>query len=204
MVIAPPIVLGAASLVLEKMSLSVDGTSGHLHAAGLVSLLTALMPLGLLILGLVALVYVKTRSFGFILVFSCVAFTVVASSIIDLRQTLREVAFEKLILRTTSLVEAIHAYERVRGEAPEKLNHIVPQYLKEIPGTQLGAYPKFEYQRLPDPDLMAGNTWMLALPISASPRSRLVYLPARNYEFLEGTKQSILNWVYVYQQPPGR
>ena len=202
--VIPPLALGVATLVLENMSLGPQGNIGHSHAAGIISLLTSLVPLVLLLLGFVALVYVKNRLVGLMLVVCCVTFTIVASSIIDLRQKIRDSAFEQLVLRSEPLVRAIHEYEDIRGLAPEKLVHIVPQYVREIPTTQLGAYPDFEYRKISDPALMAGNTWLLELSISTSPESRLVYLPGQNYDVLEGIKQPVVNWVYVYQRPPGR
>ena len=201
---APPLVLGMVILVLERMSLGVDGTIGHSHAAGLVSLLVTLLPLVLLLLGFVALVYVKNRLVGFLLMASCVAFVVTASTITDLRQGIRDKAFENLVLRTQPLIQAIHEYERIRGAAPDTLSYLVPQYLRDIPSTGLGAYPEFDYQPVPDPTVVGGNTWMLALPISTSPESSLVYLPGQNYEVLAGVKESVADWAYVYQQPPGR
>ena len=119
--IGPPLVLGLAILLLEKMSLAPGGAIGHTHAAGLVSLLVTLLPLVLLLLGFVALVYVKNRMVGFMLMASCIAFTVAASTITDLRQNIRDTAFESLVLRTGPLIEAIHEYERIRGVAPDEL-----------------------------------------------------------------------------------
>lgn len=202
--IGPPLVLGLAILLLERMSLAPDGSIGHTHAAGLVSLLVTLLPLVLLLLGFVALVYVKNRMVGFMLMASCIAFTVAASTITDLRQGIRDTAFENLVLRTGPLIAAIHEYERVRGVAPDELDYLVPQYLRSIPATELGAYPEFDYQTVSDPALVGDNPWMLALPISTSPESSLVYLPRQNYEVLTGVKEPVGNWAYVYQRPPGR
>lgn len=204
LVVFPPAALGIAILVLEKMSLTPSGNIGHLHAASLLTVISALIPLVLLLLGFIALAYVKNRMVGMTMVMACVAFTLMASTITNLQQGLRNTAFEKLVARADTLVQAIHQFEHIRGNPPDKLSQLVPQYIREIPATGLGAYPAFKYQRLTDPNPMPDSNWMLVLPISTSPQSRLVYLPERDYETLSGTKEPLANWVHVYQLPPGR
>ena len=191
-------------LVLEKLSLTPHGSIGHLHASGLLSLISALIPLVLLLMGFIALAYVKNRMVGIMLVVSCVAFTLMASIITNLKQEIRDAAFTNLVARAQTLVQAIHDFENIRGRPPETLSQLVPQYIREIPLTGLGAYPVFEYHPLTDSELTPGSHWQLSLPISESPQSQLIYLPGQNYEHLEGVKDPIVNWVHLYQRPPGR
>ena len=133
LIIIPPLALGLSALILEKMSLDPTGSIDHSHAAGIVTLVLSLLPLLLLLLGFIGLIYVKNRLIGFMFICSCLTFTIVASSITDLRQSIRETAFEAFALRSVPLVRAIHECEQIRGFAPETLGVIVPQYVREIP-----------------------------------------------------------------------
>lgn len=58
---------------------------------------------------------------------------------------LRNEAFGLLAARSADLVHAIAAYNRATGAPPPALAALVPQYLSEIPGTGMSAYPDYEY-----------------------------------------------------------
>ncbi len=63
------------------------------------------------------------------------------------------------------LISAIDQFAEKTGTRPERLNQLVPDYLREIPGTRVARFPEYQYE----PDVVEdGKTllWRLSLPIA--------------------------------------
>lgn len=62
----------------------------------------------------------------------------------------RKAGFEAAARRAEPLLTAIRAYSDDKGEPPQALDELLPQYLREIPETGLQRCRRFEYRLLPD------------------------------------------------------
>lgn len=65
--------------------------------------------------------------------------------------------------RAQPLIAAIAAFERDRGAPPPDLEALVPDYLPTLPGTGLGACPRFDYSRDPAVGTTPAPAWQLQL-----------------------------------------
>jgi hypothetical protein len=101
------------------------------------------------------------------------------------------------------LVGAIGRYERDNGRPPDSLAVLVPKYLSQVPGTGMGAYPNYEYERTSentDPRVKQAG-WELRVPCSSDPLNWDVffYWPTRRYPtfIYGGSVKRIGEWAYV-------
>ncbi len=107
------------------------------------------------------------------------------------------------------IVQALKAYHRKSGHYPEKLEELVPEYLKKIPLSEEGDGESFIYYKIPEDDqkkdkyyygfllsVFADNWRMLLTPRSTK---RLKYNPSEKYprRKWENPKKRIGNWAYV-------
>ena len=76
---------------------------------------------------------------------------------------LRTYRFAQLADRAKPLVAAIEKFDREKGRAPSMLNELVPNYLPSVPGTGIGVYPNYEYERLKQ----GKNRWQLTVNCSS-------------------------------------
>lgn len=193
-----PIVLFGLTIVYESRSLSASGNLTDAHLVGLISIVLTLVPLGLMIIGLIALIYVRNKSVGALLLGACVTFTVAAFASTESREALRISAFEGFVLRSAPLVQAIHAYEQACGCAPLHLERLTPEYLARLPTTEMGAFPDILYHV--EVETLEQTTWGLEVVVSHSPPSRLLYRPHGNYSDLEGAQILVGDWIFEYQE----
>ncbi|MBI5500794.1 MAG: hypothetical protein HY907_11170 [Deltaproteobacteria bacterium] len=73
-----------------------------------------------------------------------------------------------------SVVEAINAYHRARGEYPQSLRDLVPEFLPAIPPSPLLGYPFLDYRRLSHSASGVGFELLLEPPPSAAGRGPAV------------------------------
>jgi hypothetical protein len=193
-----PVVLFAVTIVYETRSLSAHGTLTDAHIVGLISVAMSLVPLGLMVLALIALVYVQNKGVGGLLLGSCLTFTAVAYASTEWRESMRIDAFTAFAARSTALVEAIKGYEQARGRAPLDLARLTPEYLAKLPSTEMGTFKEILYHHeVVTPEQ---TTWGLEVVISQSPPARLIYRPSDNYSDLEGAQDNVGDWIFEYQE----
>ena len=59
----------------------------------------------------------------------------------------REYAFEMVVHRGQPIIDALDAYLKDKGQYPDSLHDLVPDYLKEIPTTGLAGYPEYQFRK---------------------------------------------------------
>ena len=193
-----PVVLFGLTLYYEYRGLSAHGSISDAYAVGLISIALSLAPLGLMILGLIALIYVRRKSVGVLLLGACFTFTGAALLSTHWREGLRLDAFEAFSARTAPLIQAIEGYSQARGRIPQNLDRLTPEYLSRVPGTGMAAFPELIYHtEVITPE---AQTWGLEVTISTSPPARLLYRPAQNYSDLEGAMEQVGDWIFEYQE----
>jgi hypothetical protein len=114
-------------------------------------------------------------------------------------QRLRSI--EHVPSRASALVQAIEAFERDQGRAPDRLEELVPRYLDAIPPTGLGGHPRWFYNRAPysshPSDAEYGdNPWLLKLFVGSRfvGSCQVLYFPDRRYP---AGATRIGEWAYI-------
>lgn len=123
---------------------------------------------------------------------------------INLGAQVRTSAFQALAKRSEPLVCAIHDYARAKGMPPGQFKDLVPGYLKEIPGTNIAAYPSYElYSDTSAPKNYYGNPWVLMVftPTLGINFDQFMYFPLQNYPLkgYGGAIEKIGKWAYVHE-----
>ncbi|MCP4643217.1 MAG: hypothetical protein GY851_22410 [bacterium] len=117
--------------------------------------------------------------------------------------TIRMRAFERLAERSVPLVETLHAYEVDHSAPPPALDALVPDYLAEIPGTGMGAYPDYEYCVGHACRERYGREWALVVPAGRGfvNFDEFRYFPDRVYPERTdaGVYQRIRDWAYLHE-----
>jgi len=120
-----------------------------------------------------------------------------------LGRSLRMQAFHDLAERSQPLVEAIERYSADHGSPPTALTRLVPDYLDEVPGTGMPAYPEYEYDTTSD----LGDPWVLSVfcPLAGAINfDRFFYAPRFAYEpghrpELSGSLEQVGAWMYLHE-----
>lgn len=116
---------------------------------------------------------------------------------------IRHRAFEKLAASSQPLVEAIHRFESERGYPPESLGQLVPDYLPNITGTGIGAYPDYRYDAAEYARRQGAGDWMLWVSTSSGGINfdRFVYFPSETYPERgeSGSYELIGRWAYYHE-----
>jgi hypothetical protein len=60
----------------------------------------------------------------------------------------REHAFEMVVHRGQPIIDALEAYLKDKGQYPDSLHDLVPEYLEGIPTTGLAGYPEYQFRML--------------------------------------------------------
>lgn len=110
------------------------------------------------------------------------------------------------------LIDAIEKYRDEKGQYPEKLDNLVPDYLEEIPFTGMCIYPEFAYKRIETVKCQPrkGSAWMkmdtggYELYVDTA---RLLsfdsfrYWPSKSYPYYMygGIVEQISSWAYVWE-----
>ena len=98
-------------------------------------------------------------------------------------ETMRDAGFKAITARGRPLVAAIKQHQAKQGTPPGSLDELVPDFIPAIPDTGVGAYPKYEYLRQPDPVKYGGNPWVLFVNVSTDDQMQdlLIFYPDGNY-----------------------
>ena len=113
----------------------------------------------------------------------------------------RSRAVARVVRDASSLTNAVRSYSAVHGGPPPDLAALVPQFLRDVPSTGMGAYPSFEYQvgeRAP-----TGEAWAITVPTSLGILNwdLLLYLPSGKYPAYGygGRLERFGDWAYVHE-----
>lgn len=105
--------------------------------------------------------------------------------------------------RAQELVAAIERYKQERGAPPPQLDALVPGYTREIPGTGLAGFPRFEYHPLTDHGPYKGRYELsMPCPYSYWGPSALLNWPEENGYLVRWPEDAAWrwdggDWVYV-------
>ncbi|MEX0937774.1 MAG: hypothetical protein WDZ59_07925 [Pirellulales bacterium] len=133
------------------------------------------------------------------------AFVVLAPMFMGLRwsRQLRMNEFRAFALRSESLVQHIKEFEQDTGHPPQTLSALVPQYVTEIPSTQMGAYPNYQYYLANEgPYDWIGNPWVLFVYAPCfGAFDKFLFLPNHNYPDVGfgGPIERVEDWAYVHE-----
>lgn len=194
--------IGGFSLLLEWIQVAEYGTRqiselGMLLAIPLLAAFLAPLPC------LVLLFFRKPRlKAGLILLMSTLVL-LLALPIMSFSGRIRKHAFQRLEARSAPLVEAIFAYEKDHGKAPETLADLVPTYMNEIPSTKMRAYPTYSYASGDTAKKWHDNPWVLYVKTSRGFTNfdMFIYFPKQNYPDTDygGSLERIGTWAYVHE-----
>ena len=92
-------------------------------------------------------------------------------------------AFRTIIVRGGPLTAAIQQFQVKNGAPPGGLDELVPDFIAAIPDPGVGAYPKYQYVRNPNPAKYDGNPWVLFVNVSTDDlmQDLLIFYPNQNY-----------------------
>ena len=111
---------------------------------------------------------------------------------------IRRLVFEGVAEDAEALVNALHRYQRERGQPVAELELLVPDYLSHVPDTGLTGFPNFGYS--PDP---ATNTWRLAIQVSSGIMNWDVFMYESTEVYPERTRvgwvEPMGRWAYVHE-----
>jgi hypothetical protein len=127
----------------------------------------------------------------------CLAFVALSTVLGAIERDIRMDAFERLAERSRPLVDAVGRFEREKGHPPDALSDLVPEFLPTVPGTQIGAYPEYEYVS-GHRAASYGDRWALVVP---APRGGInadhfYFVPSRRYPPYGGFER-VGEWAYV-------
>ncbi|MEO7297856.1 MAG: hypothetical protein ABI042_04690 [Verrucomicrobiota bacterium] len=101
------------------------------------------------------------------------------------------------------MVEAVKKYEQTYGNPPESLEALIPKFLLQVPTTEMGAYPKYEYVVGDQAKRFEGNPWALYVftPAAGINFDQFMYFPLQNYpkKGYGGWLEQIGDWAYVHE-----
>jgi hypothetical protein len=131
----------------------------------------------------------------------CALITVVLGIRIEIQ--LRMAAFQKLADRSKQLVAAIQDYEAQRGELPQRLDDLVPDFLPSVPSTGMGSYPNYNYFVEAEASEYGNNRSVLEVftPKPGINFDRFLYYPDQDYPKtgFGGQLERIGAWAYVHE-----
>lgn len=202
----PTLLLCASPLallpLLQYVALSPVGTSMLLWIEGLLALL--LLPaLGVMLVTPFLLISRGLRR-GAARALAC-ALVFTPSFVVGMLASahLRHRAFEDLAERSMALVSAIEAFELAHGSPPPDLDALVPDFLPAVPGTGLGAHPRYDYHVGEAAVRFDQNPWaiVVSVPSGGINFDTFMYFPRQNYPVrgYGGGIQRIGKWAYVHE-----
>lgn len=119
-------------------------------------------------------------------------------------ERLRLVPFDRAAQDAEPLVEAIHEYDRQHGSPPDSLADLVPEFISEVPGTGIPAFPKFSYERAAERrDLEP--TWLLYVSCYEGLLQSDVFLCYGDEDYSTagpqwgGVVERLGRWAYVHE-----
>lgn len=167
------------------------------------SILPLLLAIPAVPLSLLALFWRKYRGWALTVLLSSLTFLLVIPAGVKIGFAIRHDGFVRLAQRSRPLVSAIRQFEAKYGKPPADLQSLVPEFLPEVPGTGIGAYPDYEYTVVSEPGDFEGNPWALTVRTSSGLMNWdiFLYLPNQNYQKTgySGLLERIEDWAYVHE-----
>lgn len=117
---------------------------------------------------------------------------------------LRMRSFERLAVRSVSLVAAIRLYEKHHGHPPARLENLVPDLLPRVPSTGMRVYSSYAYLVGGEAALLYdGNPWLLLVRCGGPGINfdQFMYFPRQNYPAVGygGRIERVHDWAYVHE-----
>jgi hypothetical protein len=97
---------------------------------------------------LTLMLFPRTRRIAGLVWIACVFTLLFSAPGVVSSYLVRKYGFEQMAERTKPLIAAIKKFEQQEGRAPNGLEELVPKYLFAVPWTGIGAYPKYQYEKL--------------------------------------------------------
>jgi len=126
-----------------------DGSEDILYTS-MMLIIPPLLGAILTVVSIPFLVFRKTRHNAAIVILAALSYILTFIMCVRIGGWVRMNAFKKLADRSTTLVSAIHEYEKVHGIPPKKLEALIPEFINAISKTGMGAYPAYEYEVFPE------------------------------------------------------
>ena len=104
--------------------------------------------------------------------------------------------------RSEPLVAAIHSYVKDHGAPPKDLASLVPHYIASIPGTGMGAYPRYKYFVGKERSSDERHPWLLTIEMFEPFQwDELMYFPDQEYpdSGYGGGFERIGKWGYLHE-----
>ncbi len=135
------------------------------------------------VLGLIFRLGKATWSQVGVLAMFCGICTVVLMIATGIGRNIENKAIRTIIVRGGPVITAIEQFQAKNGALPAGLDELVPDFIPAIPDTGVGAYPRYEYVRNPNPAKYDSNPWVLFVNVSAGNlmQDLLIYYPNQNY-----------------------
>lgn len=111
-------------------------------------------------------------------------------------------AFQHLGEGLMPVVEAIEKYYVEHGEYPQSLEGLVPQYLQELPGTDMGNYSDYRYLVGAEANRYEENPWVIEMNAAYGMGfDSFMYFPLQNYPAsgYGGGIERLGRWAYVHE-----
>jgi hypothetical protein len=143
------------------------GDSAFSEVSNIVGFLIALVAAGI---GIIAVIFLSARWIfmrrvsrrGIIAASYSVLVMVATPMGVVLHTSLEQITERRLSARGEPLIDAIVAFSNDHGRPPKSFTELIPNYIKEMPGTSLHDYPTFEIQACADGlDECFGDRWLL-------------------------------------------
>jgi hypothetical protein len=192
-----------ALLLIEWYAVSPIGYGGW----GLLCLAPlAMFPLILALLAIplsvFALPFKRLRRPALALLVCCSLYVLTGLGALQLGETVRMTAFQRLAVRSQPLVDAVHRFAEEQNRPPKDLHELVPPYLPEIPRTGMATYPEYVYLS-GEADSWDGNPWVLFVntPSGGINFDMFMYFPLQNYprQGHGGSLERVGKWAYVHE-----
>ncbi len=158
-----------------KADLSPLGTPDDFGLGFFIKILIILETFIALITGLIAIAIKRTRVIGIFVL--CASFSYLGAFKIYNPISWNEEACNKLEYQLTPLIRAIEQYKIEKGEYPKELENLLPQYISELPSTDMGNYSKYEYDLGERGSFRGDNPWRLFVYSRHGIGSKFVYYP---------------------------
>jgi hypothetical protein len=189
--------------LLQYLSVASFGSRSFLSYQMLV-LLPFMAALLVMLLAPFLLVVRRLRPFAVHSLIGAAVFAVATVAGLRLGGNIRTAAFRSLAARSVPLVQAIRAYEARHGAPPADLTALVPEFLPGVPGTRIGAYPRYGYHAGEEAaSRYGGNPWVLVVftPCGFLNFDTFMYFPLQNYPMTGygGSLELIADWAYVHE-----
>ncbi len=104
--------------------------------------------------------------------------------------------------RSEPLVAAIQTYAKEQGKPPKDLAALVPHYIASIPGTGMGAYPRYKYFVGKERSSNERNPWLLTIEMFEPFQwDEFMYFPNQEYpdSGYGGGFERIGTWGYLHE-----